>query len=317
MKISCLFPLHLDLLIPEVICSRVDVVFFVFIVSLNVVFFVSSVSVDVLVLLIFFSESGRFVLDLSSMGDVSVVNWDLAENQTKFVKILKDYPIILEKSMIPQFKKKRATAILEIRSQVEAEFKVEMTESQLWKKIQNMKARMKKKADVNRTGNKKIVLKPWEEDFLEFLEGESNPSIVRIKGAVTAGVANTPPDVNSESEKGDSSEDEQPGEKLDIGKAHFKKLKVDKSSTSPVSMQPKNKKRANLPETEETKRLSTPELQRLVLLEQLNYFRKSQQLVDLKLQRELRRDDRVAEPGISKENNILLMSMFPGEENAQ
>ncbi|RZF46023.1 hypothetical protein LSTR_LSTR004736 [Laodelphax striatellus] len=64
-------------------------------------------------------------------------------------------------------------ALLQIRRKVEAEFKVDMTEAQLLKKIQNMKARIKKKAVINRTGNRKISLKSWEEQFLSRTRGGS------------------------------------------------------------------------------------------------------------------------------------------------
>ncbi|KAG8296861.1 hypothetical protein J6590_047913 [Homalodisca vitripennis] len=50
-----------------------------------------------------------------------------------------------------------------------------------------MKIRVKSKADTNKTGNKKVILKPWEEELLNFIEGDTdNPAIVRLKGAVTA-----------------------------------------------------------------------------------------------------------------------------------
>ncbi|KAG8285913.1 hypothetical protein J6590_100232 [Homalodisca vitripennis] len=52
-----------------------------------------------------------------------------------------------------------------------------------------MKSRVKSKADTNKTGNKKVILKPWEEELLNFIEGDTdNPAIVRLKDAVTAGL---------------------------------------------------------------------------------------------------------------------------------
>ncbi|KAG8253210.1 hypothetical protein J6590_040869, partial [Homalodisca vitripennis] len=211
------------------------------------------------------------------------VNWDLTENQAKFVKILKQFPVILEKSMIPECKRKRSCAMLEIKKLVEAEFKVCMTEGQLWKKIQNMKARIKKKADVNRTGNKKVVLKSWEEEFLNFMEADSNPSNVRMAGGMAAGVKPLTSLANEESD-GDFSDEEEMEEVCLLQSAKKRKIETDASTSVQTSH---SKKRSNLPETEETKQLSTPNLQRLVLLEQLKYFRKSQQLLDMKLKREM------------------------------
>ncbi|KAG8319364.1 hypothetical protein J6590_093304 [Homalodisca vitripennis] len=185
--------------------------------------------------------------------------------------------------MIPECKRKRSCAMLEIKKLVEAEFKVCMTEGQLWKKIQNMKARIKKKADVNRTGNKKVVLKSWEEEFLNFMEADSNPSIVRMAGGMAAGVKPLTSLANEESD-GDFSDEEEMEEVCLLQSAKKRKIETDASTSVQTSH---SKKRSNLPETEETKQLSTPNLQRLVLLEQLKYFRKSQQLLDMKLKREM------------------------------
>ncbi|KAG8332633.1 hypothetical protein J6590_017853 [Homalodisca vitripennis] len=55
-----------------------------------------------------------------------------------------------------------------------------------------MKSRVKSKADTNKTGNKKVILKPWEEELLNFIEGDTDsPAIVRLKGVVTAGTEET------------------------------------------------------------------------------------------------------------------------------
>ncbi|KAG8275260.1 hypothetical protein J6590_090043 [Homalodisca vitripennis] len=241
------------------------------------------------------------------------VNWDLSENQAKFVKILKQFPVILEKSMIPECKRKRSCAMLEIKKLVE----VCMTEGQLWKKIQNMKARIKKKADVNRTGNKKVVLKSWEEEFLNFMEADSNPSILRMAGGMAAGVKPLTSLANEESD-GDFS-DEEEMEVCLLQSAKKRKIETDASTSVQTSH---SKKRINLPETEETKQLSTPNLQRLVLLEQLKYFRKSQQLLDMKLKREMLKAANNVEIHKTNQNDgpnddlsgVMLMSLFPGTE---
>ncbi|KAG8294698.1 hypothetical protein J6590_097176 [Homalodisca vitripennis] len=112
-----------------------------------------------------------------------------------------------------------------------------------------MKSRVKSKADTNKTGNKKVILKQWEEELLNFIEGDTdNPAIVRLKGAVTAGTEET------------------------------------QNENRPNVKQAK--KKLKLIETEETKDLTLPELQRLVLLTQLEYFKKAEKLVDIQLKRE-------------------------------
>ncbi|KAG8270710.1 hypothetical protein J6590_079054 [Homalodisca vitripennis] len=114
------------------------------------------------------------------------------ENQASFISIIKEYPVILEKSNIPSIKNKRNRAIEEIQNRIDNELGLHLDSSQIWKKFNNMKRRVKSKADTNKTGNMKVILKPWEEELLNFIEGDTdNPAIVRLKGAVTAGTEET------------------------------------------------------------------------------------------------------------------------------
>ena len=85
---------------------------------------------------------------MDSEADVTL---DSAENQLKFVLIIKDYPIILSKSCTPFSRKQRTEAIVEVKAKVENEMGIIMTETQIFKKIQNMKSRVKKKSDINTT----------------------------------------------------------------------------------------------------------------------------------------------------------------------
>ncbi|CAH1991685.1 unnamed protein product [Acanthoscelides obtectus] len=109
-----------------------------------------------------------------------------SENQTVFVNIIKQFPVLLEKSNIPEIKNKRRKAVEEIKEKVQAELGVKYNEGQIWKKIQNIKTRLKAKTDRNHTGNKPIKLKGWEQELFNFLQGESNPSIARLQCAVVA-----------------------------------------------------------------------------------------------------------------------------------
>lgn len=77
-------------------------------------------------------------------------------------------------------------AIEEIQLKIEEKIGVFMDSNKILKKFDNMKTRVKVKADTKKTGNKKIVLKPWEEELLKFIKGNlDNPSIVRLKGMKT------------------------------------------------------------------------------------------------------------------------------------
>ncbi len=57
-----------------------------------------------------------------------------------------------------------------------------MAKDQLFKKLNNMKTAIKSKADAKKTGNKPIVLADWEEDFLQLVDAERNPTFSQVPG---------------------------------------------------------------------------------------------------------------------------------------
>ncbi|KAG8329019.1 hypothetical protein J6590_097106 [Homalodisca vitripennis] len=141
-----------------------------------------------------------------------------------------------------------------------------------------MKSRVKSKADTNKTGNKKVILKQWEEELLNFIEGDTdNPAIVRLKGSVTAGTEETQ---NEYSVSFDSSVDSTNFETSSDKTTENRQGKTQDSTAEQRKVTGPNvkqaKKKLKLIETEETKDLTLPELQRLVLLTQLEYFKKAE-----------------------------------------
>ncbi|GLG98817.1 uncharacterized protein GBIM_05396 [Gryllus bimaculatus] len=44
------------------------------------------------------------------------------------------------------------------------------------------------------TGNRNIKLKEWEKDYLKLINGDTNPTVTRIEGAIEAGVASVSDD---------------------------------------------------------------------------------------------------------------------------
>ncbi|KAJ4429336.1 hypothetical protein ANN_26341, partial [Periplaneta americana] len=97
------------------------------------------------------------------------------------------YPEILEKSQIPEMKRKKEAAIKDMIKLFEENFGTPINSRQLLKKINNMKTRLKKKTDKNRTGNKPIILNTWEKELFTLLQGDTNPVISKIPGAVSVG----------------------------------------------------------------------------------------------------------------------------------
>lgn len=106
------------------------------------------------------------------------------ESLEGFVEIIKHYPIIFEKSMLPETRKRKMDAMIHIRSRYESKFGVRLTDGQLTKKIFNMRSRLRNKTDLKRTGNKTIILKDWEKQLYGLMQGESNPTINQVQGEV-------------------------------------------------------------------------------------------------------------------------------------
>ncbi|XP_069669900.1 uncharacterized protein [Periplaneta americana] len=150
-----------------------------------------------------------------------------------------------------------------------------------------MKTSLKKKTDKNRTGNKPIILNTWEKELFTLLQGDTNPVISKIPGAVSVG----PCPSTSSSSSSPSSNTEFRSLKLP-GATNHPLVPLDTRSSSPMPSEvsftrplPTKKPKLNLPETEETKILSTNDLHRLVLLEQLKLTRiqteKERMIIDI------------------------------------
>ncbi|KAJ4448083.1 hypothetical protein ANN_10095 [Periplaneta americana] len=81
---------------------------------------------------------------------------------------------------VPMIKDKKEKALGKIVNEYQQELGKSTSEKQLKKKVQNMKAEVKKKTDKTATGNKKIVLKPWEKELLDLLTSNQNPVFSKI-----------------------------------------------------------------------------------------------------------------------------------------
>ncbi|KAF5302521.1 hypothetical protein FQR65_LT00893 [Abscondita terminalis] len=193
----------------------------------------------------------------NSSGSEEFENDEGIDKQLMFFHKLKEHKILLNKSQVPQVKLGKEAALKVLVPQYKDIFNISLTTKQLSKKISNMKVEIKKKFDVNKTGNKPMVFKPWEKLFLEMLDVQNNPVFKKIPGAISAGA------------------DEQIS--LDKPSTASSDLPIPAAAACTVIPTKKVKISYNLPETDETKKLSTAELQRLVLLEQLKLCRMQQE----------------------------------------
>lgn len=98
--------------------------------------------------------------------------------------LLKSYPVVLEKSLLPAVVAKMDRACKEIKKAYRPmkNTSKDVMVGQLKKLVNDMKTHLKKNTDCNATGNMPIKLIGREKDFLEFLNTEENPSTVKCQG---------------------------------------------------------------------------------------------------------------------------------------
>lgn len=94
------------------------------------------------------------------------------DKQSIFVNKLKENIIVFNKSQVPQIKKEKVRALDIITQHYKEILNITLTSKQVAKKISNMNVEVKKKFDMNKTGNKKIIFKPWEKMLMDLLEVE-------------------------------------------------------------------------------------------------------------------------------------------------
>lgn len=105
-------------------------------------------------------------------------------DQAKFVELLENYKVVLQKSQVPTIKKAKENALMKLQAEWQALSGKAIGVKQLSKRINNMKTKIKKKADINKTGNKQIKLKSWEQAFWRLVDGDRNPNFNKIPSKI-------------------------------------------------------------------------------------------------------------------------------------
>ncbi|CAH1953831.1 unnamed protein product [Acanthoscelides obtectus] len=204
-----------------------------------------------------------------------------------FVGIIEKFPVLL-----PRLKEKRRMQSRR-KGRLADQSGIKTSEAQIWKKLNKQKAGIKRKTDKNQTGNKKIQLRGCEAKFFTYMEGEINPLIGRVKGAISAGVRaprTETEEVSLDCEQYESQLEENGSFITSVTgsfeNASFSSAVPGTSAASSTVRRPvkeaslKNQEqKEKLPETNETRHLSTQELQRLVLLEQQQVFRLAKEIL--------------------------------------
>ncbi|XP_058820599.1 uncharacterized protein LOC131682843 [Topomyia yanbarensis] len=99
--------------------------------------------------------------------------------------------VLLEKSQTPQVRKQKSNAAKEIIMYFLVETGMEITEKQIMKKVNNMKARIKAKTDKKATGNRQICLNPGEKIIYDLLGAEENPAVSKVNYGISVGARKT------------------------------------------------------------------------------------------------------------------------------
>jgi hypothetical protein len=102
------------------------------------------------------------------------------DKQLTFANMLKGYPVALEKSQLPKAKERKQKALEEMAVLMGNG----ATSAQILKKINNMKAAVRAITDLNKTGNKKIKMKPWQKVLASLMDIDLNPTICCVPGNI-------------------------------------------------------------------------------------------------------------------------------------
>lgn len=214
----------------------------------------------------------------SASSDISDDDVQVSIN-CQFVDLISKYKVVLNKSQVPKIKAEKEKAVAEMVKEYGKLFGKEISIKQLQKKIHNMKREVKKKIDKNVTGNKKIVLKDWEKTLISLLEVDKNPVFQKVPGAMSVGQGRAETSVCSTSSTS---------------------ISADPPCTEERKCNKRPKVHLQLFESEETKNLGNTELQRLVLLEQLQLIRmqkEKEKLILEKLKQERKEEHDVVSEG--------------------
>ncbi|XP_068081450.1 uncharacterized protein [Anabrus simplex] len=181
-----------------------------------------------------------------------------------FASILREHAVLFSKSQLPAVRKEKSESLEAVQKKLQAMCGKNLETTTITKKINNMKMRVKQKCDINKTGNKKIVLKDWEKIIYELLEGDTNPTVTRVPGATVVGVDldvwqevepdNLPPPIV---------------EVVVVEEGEEGGIPKEVVNSPPISTPKRKRSIFEEYETEETRNFTNVELQRLVLLKQL------------------------------------------------
>uniref|UniRef100_A0A8D9EPN0 Uncharacterized protein n=1 Tax=Cacopsylla melanoneura TaxID=428564 RepID=A0A8D9EPN0_9HEMI len=212
------------------------------------------------------------------VGDYDEDDSTNADAHLKFVRVLKQYPIILSKSQMPCVKLQKNQAIQCMKDQLEQETGTRYNEKQILKKVNNMKTKVRgKMVRWETNGSKRIKMPRWADELLDLISGDYT----------TETHTNTNEDISQNYIPASDTEDFKPQHtaprvvlrtsstsSVSGGTSHNASTAAssnNRAGTGSSSLLMKSALEAY--ETDETRHMSNADLQRLVYLEQLKLAR--------------------------------------------
>ncbi|KAG8288374.1 hypothetical protein J6590_018894 [Homalodisca vitripennis] len=196
-----------------------------------------------------------------------------------FVKLVTQHPVIIEKSKTPSAVKAKKDAWKIVSEDYSSATGKVVTVVQLNKLLSNMKSNIKIKTDKKQTGNKPIKMKSWETEFHDFLSQGNNPVFSKVPGSISIGTSSNPTTSATKTlAEVEQSDDENLSNEGTVCGGKKTVTKVRKSAKTVMAY-----------ESDETKDLSIPQLQRIVLLQQmqLNKLKLKREKINLKMRRKV------------------------------
>lgn len=210
------------------------------------------------------------------------------ETRAVLVSLLKENTIVLNKSLLPNISMAKEKAWKLIADTFSRKTRKVVSICQLKKLLNNMKSAIKKKTDINATGNKPIQLLAWETEFLKIIEANENPVFCKIPGAMCAGIDDSRPSLSSSNETSKGSDSDI--ENIEVGLDESRQ--DNPQETKKINIEKMGNKRPKLSaETNETAKLTTGQLQRLLLLEQIRLTRLKSKREEMMIKKMMSKED--------------------------
>lgn len=103
----------------------------------------------------------------------------------EFIEAVKKIGVVLlQKSQTPTIKQQKKSAVEQLVSNFKQKHKVVYTDGQIYKRLQNIKQRVKTKTDAKRSGNERIILSKAEQILFDLMTQQDNPTIPKVKGKI-------------------------------------------------------------------------------------------------------------------------------------